>query len=66
MPRLLPLLEGLLYEVHIFVDTENAPPDAIGSTLLRLATKLGASAVVLAANDQASLRFHCICKSQIR
>lgn len=55
--RLIPLLEnaGLFYEVHIFVDTENAPGDAIGTTVLKLGHELNATAVVLAANDTASL-----------
>lgn len=44
----------LLYEVHMFVDTWNAPPDAVGATWLRLAADLKAAAVVLGANDRVS------------
>lgn len=53
--KLLPLLESgpqLFYDVHIYVDTWNAPPEAVGTTILRLATELRAAAVVLATNDQ--------------
>jgi len=42
---------GLLYEVHVFVDTFAAPPDAVGHTVLTLAAELHAAAVVVAAND---------------
>lgn len=44
----------LLYEVHMFVDTWNAPPDAVGTTWLRLAADLKAAAVVLSASSKVS------------
>ena len=33
-------------QVHMFVDTLNAPPDAIGGTVLRVAEQLGANIIV--------------------
>lgn len=53
--RLLPLIEEdsrLFYSVHVYVDTWNAPPEAVGTTVLRSAAELQAFAVVLASNDQ--------------
>ncbi len=49
----MPQLEAarLLYEMHVFVDTFNAPADAVGGTVLSLAADLRAAAVVVAAND---------------
>ena len=38
----------------MFVDTWNAPPDAVGATWLRLAADLKAAAVVLSANSKVS------------
>ena len=51
--RFVPVLEQAKahFDVHLFVDTENAPADAIGATVLRLATELEVPALVLAAND---------------
>lgn len=51
--RLVPMLEGAraLFEVHVFVDTFGAPPQAVGHTVLDLAANLKAAAVVVAAND---------------
>ena len=47
------MLEGAraLYEVHVFVDTYGAPPEAVGHTVLDLAANVKAAAVVVAAND---------------
>ncbi len=46
--RHLPFMEalGVPYEMHMFVDTLNAPPDAIGGTAFRVAEQLGASLIV--------------------
>ena len=46
--RHLPFMEalGVPFEVHMFVDTLNAPADAIGGTAFRVAEQLGASLIV--------------------
>lgn len=43
--------------MHVYVDTWNAPPEAIGATVLRSAAELQAFAVVLASNDQVRMPF---------
>lgn len=51
--RLLPLVPpGVFYDVRIFADTWNAPISEVGAAVLRVATDLGAFAIVVAANDQ--------------
>ena len=46
--RFVPIMEALEvpYDVHLFVDTRNAPPDALGAMVLRVAKDLGASVIV--------------------
>ena len=67
--RHLPFMEalGVPYEVHMFVDTLNAPPDAIGGTTFRVAEQLGASLIVTTTDCYVSVEHQnsqvdpCIC-----